>query len=97
LFSQGLKNLFTEPESADPVFVRRVVEFVEQPSLSELGHDLLISLDDTLAQVVAQLQLGSSQGTLVLLGPARMRYKESLVIAHGITQTVMQHVEIELN
>jgi len=87
-FSQGLSNVLAEPESADPVFIRRVVEYVEQPALVASDAELHIMLDETVANVVSQLQLGSSLGTLVLLGPARMRYRDSLRVADGVTKTL---------
>ncbi len=93
LFSQGLSNVLAEPESADPNFVRRVVEHVEQPGAQKHPtnkdeDNLMIFLEETLALVSARLNLGSSQAELLLLGPMRMRYPQTLMIAHGVTELV---------
>ena len=89
LFSQGLKNLLAEPESADPDFVRSVVERVETPTHDPEGSATPdIVLEPTLALVTARLDLGKGRGGLMLLGPLRMRYPEVLRIAHGVTETI---------
>lgn len=92
LFSQGLKNLLTEPESADPNFMRRAVERVEQPTSSEHTTDseeaLVIVFEEVLAQIGARLSFGRGQGGLVLLGPMRMRYPDALMVVHGVSEAV---------
>ena len=94
VFSRGLRNLLSEPESADPDFVRRAVERVEGPgssldsSLDKLSETLGVTLEPALALVSAPLALGSSRGGLLLLGPLRMRYPEVLMVAHGVTEAV---------
>ncbi len=94
LFSQGLKNLLTEPESTDPEFVRMVVERVEQPNTdADIDEALRIVLEETVALVSARLELGSSKAGLMLLGPLRMRYPETLAIAQGVTETVAKRAE----
>jgi len=94
LFSQGLKNLLTEPESSDPQFVRLVLERVEKPQIGASADDLdaalTLALEETLALISARLELGSARAGLLLLGPLRMRYPESLMIAKGVTETVAQ-------
>lgn len=92
LFSQGLKNLLAEPESADPTFLRLVVERVERPQVEAKAEALTIMLEQALALVTARLELGSSQGELLLLGPMRMRYPEALRIAHGVSEAVGRHL-----
>ncbi len=87
LFSQGLRHLLSEPESADPKFVRTVLERVENPETTA-ADDLVIVLDDALAGVTARLPFGGGFGSLTILGPTRMRYRDSLTVAHGVTQLV---------
>lgn len=88
VFSQGVKQVLIEPESANPTFVRKLLEQVEQPSKAD--KELLIVLDDSLAQVAARLPFGASTGSLMLLGPTRMRYKDALMIASGVSQMLAQ-------
>ena len=98
LFSQGLKNLLLEPESTDPEFVRMVVERVEQPNTeADIDEALRIVLEETLALVSARLELGSSKAGLMLLGPLRMRYPETLAIAQGVTEMVAKSAEQQAN
>ena len=99
LFSQGLKNLLMEPESTDPEFVRMVVERVEQPNTDTEANikALRIVLEETLALVSARLELGSSKAGLMLLGPLRMRYPETLAIAQGVTEMVAKSAEQQAN
>ena len=92
LFSQGLRYLLTEPESVDPNFVRTALERVENPNItSETG--LAIILNDALASVSTQLPFGHSPGGLMIVGPLRMRYKEALTVAHGVTELVAEQLE----
>lgn len=86
VFSGGLKHLFSEPEAADPSFVRRVLECVEAPEPS--AEPLTLVFEESLALISAQLALGNSRAGLLLLGPLRMRYPETLMIAQGVTETL---------
>ncbi len=86
IFSGGLKHLFSEPEAADPSFVRRVLEQVETPATA--AEALALAFDESLALISAQLEIGNSRAGLLLLGPLRMRYPETLMIARGVTETV---------
>lgn len=88
LFSQGLKQVLSEPESNNPDFVRTLVERFENPETHTSDDELAISLDESLARVAAKLSFGSSHASLILLGPTRMRYKQALTVAHGVTQMV---------
>ncbi len=88
VFSQGLKQVLSEPESSDPHFVRRIIEQTEYPFTAQ--KDLWITLDEPLAHIAAQLPLGNILGSLTILGPARMRYRNTLMVAQGITQSLNQ-------
>ncbi len=88
IFSQGIKQVLIEPESANPDFIRKLLVQLEQPSTTD--QELLIVLDDSLAQIAARLPFGKSTGSLMLLGPTRMRYKDALMIASGVTQMLGQ-------
>jgi heat-inducible transcriptional repressor len=88
VFSQGVRQVLVEPESANPTFVRKLLEQLEQPS--PVDKELFIVLDDSLAQIAARLPFGKSTGSLMLLGPTRMRYKDALMIASGVTQMLGQ-------
>ena len=55
------------------------------------------ALDDTLAAITARLHLGASRGTLTLLGPARMRYPEALMIAMGVSQAAADNLSLGQN
>lgn len=90
IFSHGLKHLFSEPESADPSFVRRALERVERPTTS--AEALALVFEESLALISAQLTLGSSRAGLFLLGPLRMRYPETLMIARGVSETVAKNL-----
>lgn len=94
-FSQGLSRLFSEPEARDPEFIRLVVEQVEalgggDPESGEVvGSDpLSIELDEAVARISASFDLGQSQGTLMLIGPARMRYRDAFMIARGVSDAL---------
>ncbi len=86
VFSGGLKHLFSEPEAADPGFVKRVLERIETPATTVAA--LALAFDESLALISAQLELGNSRAGLLLFGPHRMRYSETLMIARGVTETV---------
>ncbi len=88
VFSGGLKHLFSEPEAADPSFVKRVLERIETPATAV--EALALAFDESLALISAQLELGNSRAGLLLLGPHRMRYPETLMIARGVTETVTE-------
>lgn len=90
VFSGGLKHLFSEPEAADPGFVKRVLERVETPGTT--AEALALVFEESLALVSAQLELGGSRAGLLLLGPLRMRYPETLMIARGVTETVAENL-----
>lgn len=91
LFSHGLLHLLSEPESEDPKFIKTVLERVENPE-QHAGDDLVIILSDTLANVSARLPFGTIPGGLVIVGPTRMRYKEALTVANGVTQVVAEQL-----
>ena len=91
LFSQGLRHLLSEPESEDPNFIRTVLERVENPEQHD-GDDLVIVLGDILANVSARLPFGTIPGGLVIVGPTRMRYKEALTVANGVTKVVAEQL-----
>ena len=86
VFSGGLKHLFSEPESADPSFIKRVLERVETPATA--AEALALIVEESLALVSAQLEFGGGRAGLLLLGPVRMRYPETLMIARGVTETL---------
>lgn len=89
VFAQGLANLLAEPESADPDFVRRAVSRLETPPEVSVGEEALaIVFEELLAQVRVALKWGGTRGALVLLGPARMRYPEVLMIAGAVGDTL---------
>lgn len=91
-FSQGFSNLLSEPESADPNFVRCALKYADHPLLTlgesesvstEVNDKLKLELENTLALISAQLSVGTS---LMLLGPMRMRYPETFMIAQGVIE-----------
>ncbi|MEX2540192.1 MAG: DeoR family transcriptional regulator [Trueperaceae bacterium] len=88
LFSGGLRNLLSEPESRDPEFLRLVVEQVETPGEDSIDGGLELSLDDSTARIRARLELGRGYAGLTVVGPARMRYREALRVACGIADTL---------
>ncbi|MGL4608760.1 MAG: hypothetical protein ACRCYY_03610 [Trueperaceae bacterium] len=88
MFSQGVKHVLVEPESTDPNFLRRLFEQLEQPTRPQ--QELIIVLDESLAQITARLPFGKATGSLMVLGPARMRYKDVLMIANGVSQMLGQ-------
>ena len=90
LFTQGLNNLLSEPESSDPSFVRTLIEHIENPDLSaeKISDTLMIFVDEHLSHVNARLPFGNSAGALALIGPTRMRYKDALMIAYSVSQTI---------
>lgn len=91
VFHQGLKYVMAEPESADPQFVRTLLERVEQPQAQPPGGDPLeVSVEEALAAVSARLALGGAGACLMLMGPARMRYPQALMVAHGVVEAVAQ-------
>lgn len=89
VYSDGLSRLLSEPEGADPTFVRLVVAQVEGLAPAASAQDattpetgLLLDLDDMMARVVAAFPFGSAVGTFTLVGPSRMRYPAALTVAH---------------
>ncbi len=90
VFSQGLKQVLSEPESSNPEFVRSLIERFENPEELDNLDDLSLSLDESLASIAAKLSFGPSQAQLIVLGPTRMRYRQALTVAHGVTQIATQ-------
>ncbi len=82
-FRDGLKLLLSEPEGADPSFVRLVVEHVEgEPGgAGAPSGELDLELDERLAMVSASFAFGAGHGALTIVGPARMRYPRALSVA----------------
>jgi len=89
VFREGLSQLLTEPEGADPAFVRSALEQLEleAPAPDEEGG-LALELDDRVARVASTFSLGRSAGRLILVGPARMRYPNALAVAHGLASAL---------
>ncbi len=89
-FSDGLREVLSEPESQDPSFIRLVIEHVEHGS-SEPPADLPLhlDLDDAVARVTTIFELGGAHGYLTLIGPARMRYRNSMMVAHGVRDALL--------
>lgn len=92
VLSQGLKNMLREPEAADPSFMAALLEAVEAPAAKATGkatddvrsEPLSLNTGNALAMIAASLPLGSTPATLYVLGPLRMRYAESLMVASGV-------------
>lgn len=96
IYSEGLSNVLSEPESADPDFVRRVVRSVEAPGLKPLPASesaFSLELDEALARVVSRFKVGSVPATLLLVGPTRMRYSSSLRTLGGVARSVSTQAE----
>lgn len=92
IFYQGLKYVMTEPESTDPAFVRALLERVEHPD--QPGGPLEVRVGGALAAVSARLALGGG-GSLMLVGPARMRYPQVLMVARGVVEVVAQTLKAQ--
>lgn len=100
LFSQGLRNLLAEPESANPEFIRRAIERAESPTAAlpegaaeddgESESTVTLLFEESLALISAQVGWGELHAGLFLLGPVRMRYPETLMIARGVADTVAE-------
>lgn len=88
VFSQGLRQVLSEPESNDPEFVRQLVERLENPDVC-CADALMVLLEEPLANIAASVPFGLAPASLIIVGPARMRYRESLTIAHGVTQYML--------
>jgi heat-inducible transcriptional repressor len=94
LFSQGLKHLFTEPESRDPGFMKLIMEQVEEPVLAKQPDETpVVVLDEIVARITTRLPLGSWQASLKLVGPARMRYPDALMVVRGVSEVVRSRVK----
>lgn len=98
VFSEGLRNLLAEPESHDPEFIRLVVEHVEQlePAVPGWHGDdasLGLELDDAVARVSSGFELGVGVGSLTVVGPARMRYQEAMMVARGVSDVLSQGLQ----
>jgi len=90
LVSHGLSLLFDEPESRDPSFLRRAAGYLEHGPRS--GRDgaapLALEFDGDVALIGADLAWRRGLGRLTLVGPARMRYRQAFVVAHGVSRSV---------
>lgn len=95
--SAGLTAVLREPEAADPAFVRLLVERVANPSdamhagnLTESASSdgLDVRWNETLATVHARWQAGAAEGQLMLVGPARLRYRPALQVVHGAARAI---------
>ncbi len=98
LFSQGLRHVLSEPESANPDFVRLLLERVERPSPADAdGTALSLALEQGLASISACLSFGNSRAGLTILGPSRMRYRDAFTVAGGVAGVVAQQFGDHLN
>ena len=88
-----MRHLLTEPESVDPNFVRTALEKRRKPQHQLPKANSSSCLNDALASVSAQLPFGHSPGGLMIVGPLRMRYKEALTVAHGVSELVAEQLE----
>lgn len=89
LFSQGLRQVLSEPESSDPAFVRQLVGYLENPDLPR-PDTLTVLFKEPLANVATRIPFGMADASLIIVGPARMRYREALTVAYGISQQLAQ-------
>ncbi|MFN2322808.1 MAG: HrcA family transcriptional regulator [Trueperaceae bacterium] len=88
IVSAGLSNVLNEPEAHDPAFVRLVVDRVERPTTTgPLDDGLRLDWDQGLAAVATRWSDGLD-GTLTLVGPARLRYGRALQVVGGVAQAV---------
>ena len=89
VFREGITQLLSEPECADPAFVRSALEQLElDVPAADDGSGLSLELDDRVARVGASFSLGRSNGRLTLVGPARMRYSAALSVAQGLARAL---------
>src|SRR5690625_479219 len=88
LFYGGLGKLLSEPESRNPDFLRLIVEHVETPPRDEIGSELELQFDEVTARIRTRLNLGPSHAGLTVVGPSRMRYREALQVARGISESI---------
>lgn len=92
LIADGVRNLLGEPEARDPDFLRRVMDQVEaaQPAATTL-QGIGLELDEALARVSAEVQLfGLDGSSITLLGPARMRYRQAIMVVSGVRDAVAE-------
>lgn len=98
LYAQGVSKVLAEPESADPNFVRLLLERLEHPGAPPgEAQSLQVALERDLASVSACLPFGSVLASLMIVGPSRMRYRETLAVAHGVSEGVAQQLSARLN
>lgn len=85
VFQHGVSNLLEEPEAHDPEFLRHAVRQVEsgEPA-AEAPEGLDFVLAESTARVRAALPIGGLLAELNVIGPARMRYRETFRIAGGM-------------
>lgn len=88
VFREGIEQLFSEPESTDPSFVRSALEQLEQETPLEDDTRLTLELDDRVARLRAPFLLGRTTGQLTLVGPARMRYGDAFSALQGLARAL---------
>lgn len=90
VFSGGLSRLLAEPESGDAEFVRLLVKrFESDEEVDVQWHgDYGIALSEHFAHVATTFAFAGGQGTLMLVGPTRMRYRDALGIARDMGEAL---------
>lgn len=90
MFSGGLSRLLAEPEGGDSEFVRLVVERIESDREVDMQwHEGFgLALSDHLAHLGTTFAFAGGLGTLTLVGPTRMRYRDALGIARDVSEAL---------
>ncbi len=86
VFSEGTMHILAEPESSDVGFVRKVLELLERPEGAKPG-ELALRVDEPsgVSAVAAGFRAHSVHGSVVIVGPTRMRYVQVMSVARTVS------------
>ncbi len=100
VMSEGASTVLSEPESNNPIFLRRLLGMLEQPNLmGELNHQgrkavapgqFVLEVDEPhgISGIHAGFQTNIGRGTVTILGPTRMRYPQAIAVAKAVSEAV---------
>jgi heat-inducible transcriptional repressor len=84
--------VLAEPESQDVTFLRNVLDLLEHPPASDHvpPGSVTVSVDDPsgVSAVTASFRAAAGRGSVVIVGPTRMRYPQVISVAKAMSDAL---------
>jgi heat-inducible transcriptional repressor len=91
VFSEGTAQVLGEPESQDVSFLRGVLELLEHPPApAGPPGEVSVAVDDPkgISAVTVGFRSGAGRGSVVIVGPTRMRYPQAISVAKAVSDAL---------